>query len=257
MAYLQFNIKADTISQCIDFDVFLPTLTGLPELEKPYRTLYLLTGYSGGSKETFTFLNVQLQALLHNIAVVVVAGNKSFYVDKPEWGENYGRFVGEELPEVTRKLLPLSNKCEDTYIGGISMGGFGALLNGMRYRETFGKIFAISPAISPKELAEKDGSPLYKEKIEQLFENSKSRNEEKDLKYVFFKNKGKGLPPICLRCGREDELVWEQNKEFLKMAEQYDLELDYRETHGMHDLTYWKEILPECFSFLNHDSKRG
>lgn len=60
-----------------------------------------------------------------------------------------------------------------------------------------------------------------------------------------------------MRCGREDELVWEQNKEFLKMAEQYDLELDYRETHGMHDLTYWKEILPECFSFLNHDSKRG
>ena len=68
--------------------------------------------------------------MLHGLALVVVTGDRSFYVDKPEWGDNYGKFIGEELVEITRSLLPLSRKKEDTFIGGISMGGFGALING-------------------------------------------------------------------------------------------------------------------------------
>lgn len=61
----------------------------------------------------------------------------------------YSTYVGKELVEVTRKLFPLSHRREDTYIAGISMGGYGALYNGMRYRHTFSKVAAISPASDP------------------------------------------------------------------------------------------------------------
>lgn len=50
------------------------------------------------------------------------------------------------MVELTRRLLPLSTRREDTYIAGISMGGYGALYNGLKYKETFGKIAAMSPA---------------------------------------------------------------------------------------------------------------
>ena len=43
-------------------------------------------------------------------------------------------------------MLPLSTKREDTFIGGISMGGYGALYNGFKYRDTFSKVAAFSPA---------------------------------------------------------------------------------------------------------------
>ena len=46
---------------------------------------------------------------------------------------------------MTRKLLPLSHRREDTFIAGISMGGYGALINGLRYSDTFSKIGMLSP----------------------------------------------------------------------------------------------------------------
>ena len=67
---------------------------------------------------------------------------------------NYSTFVGKEVVEMTRKLLPLSHKREDTYLAGVSMGGYGTLLNGMRYADTFGRIAAMSPAIDTYEVHE-------------------------------------------------------------------------------------------------------
>lgn len=59
------------------------------------------------------------------------------------------RYVGEELPAFTRRLFPLSSRREDTFIAGLSMGGYGALNAGLTYPETFGKVAALSAALRP------------------------------------------------------------------------------------------------------------
>ena len=46
----------------------------------------------------------------HDLAVVMPSGDNSFYVDHPEAMNNYGKFVGKELVELTRKMFPLSRK---------------------------------------------------------------------------------------------------------------------------------------------------
>ena len=43
--------------------------------------------------------------------------------------------------------MPLSHKRVDTFIGGLSMGGFGALRNGLKYSDTFGSIISLSGAL--------------------------------------------------------------------------------------------------------------
>ena len=48
--------------------------------------------------------------------------------------------------EFTRRTFPLSSKREDTFIGGLSMGGFGAIVNGLKHPETFGAVCALSSA---------------------------------------------------------------------------------------------------------------
>ena len=53
----------------------------------------------------------------------------------------------KEVLEVTRKIFPLSKNKEDTFLGGISMGGYGALKYGMIGSDQFGKIAALSPGI--------------------------------------------------------------------------------------------------------------
>ena len=253
MAYLQFNVRSEAIHQCIDVEVALPAFTGLPEPPQPYKTLYFLADHGRGAKETFTFLNIQLRALLEDIAIVTVAGDKSFYIDKPELDENSSEFVSRELPELTRSLLPLSLKKEETWIGGISMGGYGALYNGLRHPDVFGKIIAISPVIDPISLADSSESPMSKEKVKLLFgEYDVYKETDKNIIKVLCDKAeiGEKIPEIFFRCGREDRLVWEQARTFLRAADRCGISLDYAETHGGHDLLYWGEMFSEGLKFL-------
>ncbi len=69
-----------------------------------------------------------------NLAVIMPSGDNQFYIDKEDTEEYYGEYVGKELVEFTRKMFPLSEKKEDTFIAGLSMGGYGALINGLSMR---------------------------------------------------------------------------------------------------------------------------
>ena len=48
--------------------------------------------------------------------MVMPSGDNSFYVDRPDANNNYGEFIGKELVEITRRMFPLSDKREDTFI---------------------------------------------------------------------------------------------------------------------------------------------
>ena len=54
------------------------------------------------------------------------SGENKFYVDNEKSHEYYSKFIGEELVDVTRRLFPLSKQKQDTFIAGLSMGGYGA-----------------------------------------------------------------------------------------------------------------------------------
>lgn len=82
-----------------------------------------------------------------NLAVVMPSGANMFYMDYPNANENYSEFIGKELVKITRRMFPLSHKKEDTFIAGLSMGGYGAIRNGLKYHDTFGYIAGLSSAM--------------------------------------------------------------------------------------------------------------
>jgi S-formylglutathione hydrolase FrmB len=77
----------------------------------------------------------------------------SFYIDDETTCQFYEKFISEELVDFTRKAFRLSDKREDTTIAGLSMGGYGALRDGMRNSSVFGSIFALSSALITDEIA--------------------------------------------------------------------------------------------------------
>ena len=98
-------------------------------------------------EELATLLPLRRFSAEYGVAVIIPDGENSFYTDHPERCALFSSYVGDELVRVTRRMLPcLSTRREDTWIGGISMGGYGALINGLRYSDTFSKIGMLSPA---------------------------------------------------------------------------------------------------------------
>lgn len=180
----------------------------------------------------------------YNVAVFMPGGTNSFYLDDEDKGEFVGRYVGEELVAYTRRLFPLSTEREHTWIGGLSMGGYGAIRNGLKYVETFGRIIALSSAIVTYRIAGKsegevDGFSIQYFKrvfgdLDQLM--GSDRDPEALVRQLL--EQGASLPEIYMACGREDFLL-DVNHRFRDFLEQQNVPVTYYETKGDHTWDFW------------------
>jgi S-formylglutathione hydrolase FrmB len=158
MALLKMNLLSSALMRTVNVNVILPVdklLTpGAQSRTGPYQTLYLLHGLLGSENDWVTGTAIQRWAEERNLAVVMPAGENSFYVDHEASHGYYGEFIGSELVSLTRKAFPLSDRREDTFLAGLSMGGYGALRNGLKYDGVFGCIASLS-APNPAETVDR------------------------------------------------------------------------------------------------------
>lgn len=134
-------MRTVTVNAIIPFDRI--TFPGMPEPRTDhFPTLYLLHGIFGNYTDWVSGTCIQRWAEEKGLAVIMPSGENHFYVDCEANGERFSEFIGQELPEQMRRLFPLSDKREETFIGGLSMGGYGAIYNGLRFHDTFGYVFS-------------------------------------------------------------------------------------------------------------------
>lgn len=252
MAYMTFEYKSFSQMKGVTIRAFLPDAKVAGLDPNPLKTVYFLPGFSGDSTEIATFLRLRRQAELKNMAIIIVDGENRFYIDHPEKYQSYSTFVGKEIVEMTRRMLPLSNKREDTYIAGISMGGYGALYNGLKYKNTFGKIVALSPAIDVyRVMEEHPQAGFLPQQLEDLFGSSEQyRNSEMCLPTYYTEDNKNGAPEILLCCAEQDSLVHPQGKEFAELISHRGYSCQYIGGDGDHEIDYWENCLDPMFSFL-------
>lgn len=254
MAIIHMNFRSSLITRSVYPLVFLPDLNQWRDIDPPYPTLYFLHGYSGGAVETAMFSSIALYALRYSVAVVLVDGENSFYTDDEKRGAFFGRFVGEELVEVTRSVLPLSRRKEDTWIAGISMGGYGALVNGLRFRERFSKIGMLSPALEfkqPDDIVPENCPVPAGELLETLGPWKDYEGSCRDEKHMLISaaENGQPVPEIFVGIGKSDSL-YPAAVHFREYSREAGLEPEWYEADGGHDHTFWKKAMDPLFHFL-------
>ena len=196
-----------------------------------------------------------------NLAVVMPAGENAFYVDQPSIGAMHGQFIGEELVEITRKMFPLSRKREDTFIGGLSMGGFGALRNGLKYHDTFGAVICLSGALHVLENPEESRADSFAHEegyFGNLVEAAKSDKNPailiEQLKEARKKNPSVNVPTVFQACGTEDGLL-EVNRLYHKRMEESGMDIVYYESKGGHEWDFWDEWIKKALDWLPLEEK--
>lgn len=218
MAYITVNFISEALMRTVTVNVVLPTdkivFPGMPKPSyKDFPTLYLLHGVFGNHTDWVNGTRVQRWAEEKGLAVVMPAGENAFYLDYPDTHANYGDFVGRELPEAMRRMFPLSKRREDTFIAGLSMGGYGALRNGLKYHETFSRVAGFSAALVLEGIEKRTNeSPLFIERrdyAEAVFGDLDTVHDcDKDPLWNAKKlaASGKELPELYLACGTKDSL---------------------------------------------------
>lgn len=252
MAIITMDFYSKALWRNTSIKVILPfDKVANPEgVKEPYKTLYFLNGYSADAEEIISCIRLTEQSLYKGFAVVLMNGENSFYVDQPVINTNYSQFVAEEVVSVTRRLFPLSDKREDTFIGGISMGGYGALMLAGRYPHVFSKTIGLSPSTDAYGLVEL--GHFTKEFMDRIFSNKENYLEQYHPLHLYQKIKaeGKDLPQIYFCCGTEDPLTYTQCKELEANLKAENIPATFEENEGTHDIPYWNKMLPDAIDFM-------
>lgn len=262
MAFGQFEFFSESLRRVVSFNILLPNDSPLEFIndnenyKRGLKTLFLLHGYSGNNRDWILESKINEFAIKYNLVVIFPNGDNSFYLDGKGIGSKYGTYVGEELVNYTRRVFGLSNNKEDTYIGGFSMGGFGAIHTALKYNETFSKAFALSSALIINEIKNKDESfstPIadyyyYESTFGNLNELENSENNPEEL-IRRLKSENKLIPSIFMACGKEDFLI-EPNRAFHKYLVNNDVNVYYKEDDGNHNWEFWNKYLEPSIQWL-------
>ncbi|MEI3573928.1 MAG: alpha/beta hydrolase family protein [Oscillospiraceae bacterium] len=260
MAIIEVNFISKCLMRAVTFNAIIPVDKFGPQAEnaeqKPLKTLYLLHGIFGNYTDWVNGTRIQAWAEANDLAVIMPSGENRFYLDDEKSGELYGEFIGKELVEFTRKLFPLSDKREDTFIAGLSMGGYGAIRNGLKYAENFGCVIGLSAALVHDTWKDADNSaPIFtfrRNYYEAIFgEYDKVKGSDKDPKALLLKLKeeGRPVPKMYLCCGTEDGLVT-ANRDFRDFLNENGVDLTYVEGPGKHDWVFWDTYIKKVLDWL-------
>lgn len=262
MALAQMSFYSNSLCRAVSFMILLPNDVSVEAKNqnehymRACKSLYLLHGYNGSNLDWLTNSLINELSAKYNLAVILPSGENSFYLDAKGTGKAFGQYVGEELVHYTRNVFGLSAAREDTFIGGFSMGGFGALRNALKYPDTFGKVFALSSALIIHKIKNmKEGAQdgiadydYYHSVFGDLTNLETSENNPEHLIRRLLKI-GKPIPQIYMSCGAEDFLV-EENRIFKSFLDAQGVPVTYIEGTGVHDWYYWNQYLEPSIKWL-------
>ena len=235
MAVFRIAFASETLFRTVNLNVIVPVETyGRTDVKKPekFKTLYLLHGFGGSQDDWMDYSNLRAISEKYNLAIVLPSGENSFYENMNSIAGHYSDFTGKEIVDFTRRMFPLSERREDTYIGGLSMGGFGALRLGSLYHETFGKLFTLSGAfiidnISGQKAGYSDSIADYDYYVRTFGDLDCLKDSEKDPMYCVKKAVlQKNMPEVYQAVGTEDFLI-EENRMMKKRLEKEGVKVTY------------------------------
>ncbi len=260
MAVLNLDLYSYELAMNTQVSVLLPERRGVPVVSregKPYPVLYLLHGHSQDHTSWLRLSRLEYYLANTDLIVVMPNTNRGCYVDGLGT-HNYGTYLTEELPTALQNWFHISPKREDTFIAGLSMGGYGALRAGFSCPEKYAAAASLSAAIRL------DQMPLGPEAAARGLAIPPNEEIQRNFRCVFgpeedFENTDYSLKVLAMRlqeqdgpkprflqlCGDDDPLLG-QNDDFAAFMKRECPGLDhtYAVSPGVHNFDFWdREIL--------------
>ena len=237
--------------------VLLPQRTMEERMSKrapKYRVLYLLHGHSDDHTAWQRWTSIERYVEGFNLAVVMPAGHLSFYTDMA-YGPKYGQFIGEEVPAVVHDLFPLSSKREDTFVAGLSMGGYGAFKLALTYPERYAAAASLSGAVDMAEVVRpKKGDPANKAwlaKMRTVFGDlSKVTGSRHDLFALARKVSKAPVKPRLYQCCGTEDFLYADNIRFRDTMRKLPFDYTDEEGPGEHVWAYWDKMIQNVLAWM-------
>lgn len=212
--------------------------------------LYLLHGLSDDHTGWTRRTSIERYVENYDVVVVMPGVHRSFYRNTHA-GHRYYDYVSQELPQICRDYFSISDAPSQTFVAGLSMGGYGAFKLALANPESYGAAASLSGALDIVGLAEHREERLP-EWASIFGPETEVQHSEDDLLYLASKLKdapSTTLPKLFQCCGTEDYLYL-ANQSFLRHARAIGLAVDYEEGPGSHEWGYWDLKIQRVLDWL-------
>ena len=259
MALLHVDFFSDVLGMCAEMDVILPEQThgqiGMEgkRSEGKYPVLYLLHGMSDDHTIWQRRTSIERYAADYGIAVVMPSTQLGWYTDM-YMGPKWWTYISKELPAICRSFFPyMSDKREDTFAAGLSMGGYGALKCGLLAPDTFSAVASLSGGVDAADCADAAPGDPHAQLWEDIFgPKDQIRGSDNDLFAVAERLAAKNpekMPKVYMWCGTED-FLYDQNVRMRDHLSRLGYSLTYEQSPGDHQWKYWDEKIQTVLSWL-------
>jgi len=247
MAFLTCDFFSEVLEVGTSITVVLPQPTedqigvSAGTSSGPPPVLYLLHGLTDDHTAWHRYTSIGRYAEAAGLAVVMPAVHHSFYADEVH-GHRYFTFVSEELPSVVASFFRVSTDPRDTFVAGLSMGGYGAFKLALTRPERYAAAASLSGALDLRYLVGRtDRAALFRRAFD-------SKVGVTDDLFALL-SAAPSIPPLYLGCGTDDPLL-PYNQRFIEAATDVGADLTVDLRPGDHEWAVWDAMIRDVIAWL-------
>jgi putative tributyrin esterase len=243
MALLDIRYSSKSLVKSTAANVIFPEGRG----SGPFPVFYLLHGLS--DDHTMWQRRTSIERYVQDLPLIVVMpdGGRGFYCDAEEgmdWETAIVRDLVGLIDTMFHTVADRSGRC----VGGLSMGGYGAMKFALRYPDLFCSASSHSGALgfAHWQLSADRGNAFAVEF--QRVIGKDSVGGPNDLFALAGVVHPAARPALRIDCGVSDHLL-SANEAFHAHLDEIGYEHEYAEFPGAHDWAYWDEHIKEAIAF--------
>ncbi len=270
MALVTINFESQYLGNNHEVGIILPDK---PRSKSPtefygsgakYKVLWLLHGTFGDYSDWIRKSMIELYACEKDLVVVMPSALNSNYSNWPTFATGYNMYdyLFDELMPLIYGWFPVSDKREDNFIAGLSMGGGGALKYAVNHPEKFAAAAILSaPAMCMDGIEDLDASAPNSPKNART-QNSIAnaggldayRNSYENTWKILDEKIGTGVLPKLYFCCGDKDFLWEAYNTFKNHALEKGYDITFEEAAGYaHEWRFWDIFIQKALTFFGLD----
>src|SRR5262245_11001360 len=200
MAFATINYFSRSLVKASSFNVVFPDD---PEIRRPWAVFYLLHGLS--DDHTIWMRRTSIERYVAGLPLVVVMpdGGRGWYTNAVE-GFQYEDDLIKDVIGLVDRTFPVKAGRDGRAIGGLSMGGYGAVKLGLKHHEMFASVNSHSGAVGI--LHDEERVRQLGPEFRRVFGPDAQGGPEDPFALVEKVDHGR-LPALRLDCGTDDFLL--------------------------------------------------
>ncbi len=257
MILTQVNFFSNALGLRSSLNAILPQRSPEEIKQSPqakFRLLYLLHGHSDDHTAWQRWTSIERYVEGRNMAVIMPAVGLSWYTDMAHGGK-YFTYVSEEIPALVHDLFPLSSDRADTFVAGLSMGGYGAFKLALRCPDRFAAAASLSGAVDISEVVRKKDdpeNPAWLELMHDVYGDLTSvPGSDNDLFALAERVSHLEQKPRLFQCCGTEDFLYQDNLRFRDYICTLPIDHTYCEGPGVHSWIYWDDMIQKVLDWMD------